>query len=79
MVTSNTVLYLRLLTKCGGELSREVSSAEKGALKDPQGWECSASALTGEACVCPAKRDKLNCSVFKNRKQLILGNQGLGH
>lgn len=34
MVTSNTALYLSLLRKCGGELSREVSSAEKGPLKD---------------------------------------------
>lgn len=34
MVTSNTALYLSLLRKCGGELSGEVSSAEKGPLKD---------------------------------------------
>ena len=80
MVTSNTVLYLSLLRKCGGELSREVSSAEKGPLKDPRGWQCSASALTGgEVCVCPAERNKLNCAVFDNRKQLSLDNQSLGY
>lgn len=79
MVTSNTVLYLSLLRKCGGELSREVSCAEKGPLKDPHGWQCSTLALTGEVCVCPTERNKLNCSVFENRKLLSSDNQGLGH
>jgi len=35
MVASNTVQNLSRLAKRGGELSREVSPAEKGPLKDP--------------------------------------------
>lgn len=55
MVTSNAVLYLSIKRKCGGQLSREVSSAEKGPLKDSYGWHCSALALTGgEVYICLA-------------------------
>lgn len=52
MVTNNTVWYLSLPRKCGAELSREVSSAEKGPLKDPHGWRCP---LTVEVCFCSAE------------------------
>ena len=71
MVTGSAAPYVSLLRTCGAELSREVSSAEKGPLKDPRGWERSASAWTGgEVCVCPAERSQQNCSVFENREQL---------
>lgn len=66
MVTNNTVLCLPPLRKCGAELGREVSSAEKGPLRDPHGWKCP---WTGEeVCFCPAEWSKLNLSVFGKKK-----------
>lgn len=75
MVTNNPVLYLSLLRKCGAELSREVSSAEKGPLRDPHGWRCPLTGGEVFSALLNGTNWIIQCLKIKN---LGLNNQGLG-